>query len=61
MGWITALLLKAFAFMVFALLYYVVVYRPVKKLERIFPDGKIKRFLFRERGTYDTRPPAEGD
>lgn len=49
-GWITALLLKAAGVLVLAFFYWLVIYKGTKALGRIFPEGKLKDFLFRERG-----------
>lgn len=52
-SWTLALLLKPLAVVALAALYYFTVYKGVKALERIFPSGRLKTFLFRERGRYD--------
>lgn len=41
--------------------YYVAVYKPVKWLTKRLPNSRLKHALFRERGTYDTRPPTDGN
>ena len=55
------LLLKPVAVIGVAGAYYFAVYKPVKWLSKRLPDSRLKHALFRERGTYDTRPPADGD
>lgn len=36
--------------------YYIVIYKGSHLLGKIIPDGKVKEFLFRERGNADTGP-----
>lgn len=52
--WAWALLLKPMAFVLLAVAYYFTVVKGVRALERLFPAGRLKDFLFRERG----RPEA---
>ena len=59
--WIYVLLLKPIAVFGVAGAYYVAVYKPVKWLAKRLPDSRLKTALFCERGTYDTRPPTNGD
>lgn len=49
-NWLWALLLKPLVFLAMAAAYYVFIYRGTQWLGRLFPDGKLKDFLFRERG-----------
>lgn len=49
-NWVLALLLKGAAIMLLAFGYYVVVYKGSHVLGRFIPDGKLKEWLFRERG-----------
>lgn len=48
--WWTMLFKSAIVF-VMALAAYVCIYLPLKWVERKWPDGPVKRLLFRERGT----------
>ena len=59
--WIYVLILKPFAVLGVAGAYYFAVYKPVKWLSKRLPDSRLKDALFRERGTYDTRPPTDGN
>lgn len=52
-SWKIALLVKPLVVVGLAAAYYFTVYKGVKALERIFPSGRLKTFLFRERGRYD--------
>lgn len=52
-SWIVVLVVKLFAVLAIACGYYFTVYKGCKALERVFPAGKLKDFLFRERGRYD--------
>lgn len=49
-AWVLALLMKGAAVVLLAFAYYVVVYRGSQFLGRFIPDGKLKEWLFRERG-----------
>lgn len=49
-SWQWTLLLKPLAVLFVALCYYVLVYKGSHFLGRLIPDGKVKDFLFRERG-----------
>lgn len=49
-NWVLALVLKGAAVLLLAFCYYVVVYRGSHFLGRFIPDGKLKEWLFRERG-----------
>lgn len=49
-GWVIALLMKSGAVLGLAFFYWMIVYKGSKALCRLFPDGKLKDFLFRERG-----------
>ena len=60
-SWIIVLLFKPLALLGVAGAYYLIVYKSAKWLEKRFPDGRLKHALFRERGTYDTRPTADRD
>ncbi len=50
-NWVLALLLKGVAVVILAFGYYVVVYKGSHLIGRFIPDGKIKEWLFRERGS----------
>jgi hypothetical protein len=52
-GWQWSLLLKPFAVVLLVAGYYVFVYRGSHLLGRFIPNGRLKDFLFRERGRYD--------
>lgn len=56
-----ALFLKPLAFFVLAFLYYVFVFRFSLWLGRLFPEGKMKRWLFRERWRGGSGPAANLD
>lgn len=58
-GWVLALLLKGSAVVLLALFYYVVVYKGTQLLGRFIPEGRIKDFLFRERGETRTASGTE--
>ena len=49
-AWVAALLLKGAAILLLAFGYYVVVYKGSHVIGRFIPDGKLKEWLFRERG-----------
>ena len=49
-NWVLALLLKGVAVVILAFGYYVVVYKGSHFIGRFIPDGKVKEWLFRERG-----------
>jgi hypothetical protein len=49
-NWVLALLMKGAAIVLLAFLYYVVVYKGSHFIGRFIPDGKVKEWLFRERG-----------
>lgn len=49
-NWVLALLLKGVAVVILAFGYYVVVYKGSHLIGRFIPDGKVKEWLFRERG-----------
>lgn len=53
-NWVLALLLKGAAILLLAFGYYVFVYKGSHVLGRFIPDGKLKEFLFRERGDAGT-------
>lgn len=59
--WLTVFLLKPIAIFGVAGAYYVTVYKLSKRLERWFPEGRLKRALFRERGTYGAGSASDGD
>lgn len=52
-AWVIALLMKGAAIVLLAFCYYVFVYKGSHLIGRFIPDGKLKEWLFRERG--DTR------
>lgn len=54
-----ALLMKGAAIVLLAFGYYLVVYRGSHLIGRLIPDGKIKEWLFRERGDTRTRSGRE--
>ena len=49
-----ALLMKGAAIVLLAFCYYVVVYKGSHLIGRFIPDGKVKEWLFRERGDAGT-------
>ncbi len=57
-AWHWALLLKPLGALLIIAAYYVVVYKGSHLLGRFIPNGKVKEFLFRERGRYDAGNPA---
>ena len=58
-NWVYALLLKFASLLLLAFLYYVFVYKFTRLIGRFIPNGKVKEFLFRERG--DTRSSTGRD
>lgn len=52
-SWQWALLLKPLAVVLIAACYYVFVYKGSHFVGRFIRDGRLKEFLFRERGRYD--------
>lgn len=50
--WLIALLVKPLALIAIVAIYYVVVYKGSHLLGRFLPDGRLKDFLFRERGSH---------
>lgn len=50
-AWIAALLMKGAAIVLLAFGYYVVVYKGSHLIGRFIPDGKVREWLFRERGS----------
>lgn len=55
-AWVIALLMKGAAIVLLAFGYYVVVYRGSHMIGRFIPNGRIKEWLFRERGGGGSRP-----
>lgn len=53
--WIIALLVKPLSLVALVFLYYVTVYKGSHLIGRFIPDGRIKRALFRERGSGSSR------
>lgn len=53
-NWVLALLMKGAAIVLLVFLYYVVVYKGSHFIGRFIPDGKVKEWLFRERGDSGT-------
>ena len=49
-AWVAALLLKGAAIVLLAFGYYAVVYKGSHFIGRFIPDGRVKDWLFRERG-----------
>lgn len=49
-NWVLALLMKGAAIVLLAFGYYVVVYKGSHFIGRFIPDGRVKEWLFRERG-----------
>lgn len=60
-NWVIAIFMKAAAVLLLAFVYYVFVYKGSHMLGRLIPDGKLKDFLFRERGNSGTAPAAKLD
>lgn len=54
-SWVIALLMKGAAIVLLAFGYYVVVYRGSHLIGRFIPDGRLKAWLFRERGSSSSR------
>lgn len=54
-AWVIALLMKGAAVVLLAFGYYVVVYRGSHLIGRFIPNGRIKEWLFRERGGGSSR------
>jgi hypothetical protein len=59
--WVIALLVKGVTLVVLAFAYYVVVYKGSHLLGCFIPNGKVKEFLFRERGDTGAGTSAELD
>jgi hypothetical protein len=49
-NWLLALLMKGSAIVLLAFCYYVFVYKASHLIGRFIPEGKLKEWLFRERG-----------
>ncbi len=49
-GWVIALLVKGGSVVALAFAYYVFVYKGSHFIGKFIPEGKVKEFLFRERG-----------
>jgi hypothetical protein len=54
-SWFVAMLVKVPAVVAIAFLYYVIVYKGSHLIRRFIPEGRVKEFLFRERGSSGTR------
>jgi hypothetical protein len=54
--WLIGLLIKGVSMVALVFAYYVVVYKGSHLLGKLFPEGKVKEFLFRERGNADASP-----
>lgn len=50
-GWAWTLVLKPLAVVAVVFAYYVVVYKGSHLIGRLLPNGRLKEFLFRERGS----------
>lgn len=60
-AWVIALLVKGVTLIALAFAYYVVVYKGSHLIGRFLPNGKLKEFLFRERGSAGASPSRELD
>jgi hypothetical protein len=59
--WVIVLLVKGVAVVFLAFAYYVVVYKGSHLIGRLIPEGKVKEFLFRERGDTGASTSTELD
>jgi hypothetical protein len=57
--WLVTLILKWIGAIFFVAAYYFVVIKGVKFLDGYFPNGRLKTFLFRERGASRPRTGTE--
>lgn len=57
--WLIAILVKVPAVVAIAFLYYVLVYKGSHFIGRFIPEGRLKEWLFRERGS--TGPGGRGE